>query len=142
MQYQTSQTLHLQRNLSLNQLAINLNVLSVIKLPRDFTLEISGMYQSTSLSGASRFLEFASLNAAVQKKLGKNGVLTFSADDILETNNWRIKTMSAENNLDTFFDYHWNNRFIRLSYTFNFGNTKVGSLKVKSASEEERRRVN
>jgi hypothetical protein len=142
MQYHRSKTAHLTHNLTLEQLGLNLNMLGLLKLPKDFTIEISGMYQSTSLSGSSRFLAFGSLNMGLQKKLGKNGILRASVDDIFGTNNWRIKTRSAENNLSTFFDYYWNNRFVRLSYSFKFGNTKVKSLKVKSASDEERSRVN
>jgi hypothetical protein len=142
VQYQRSKTAHLKNNLTLDQAGINVNVLTSLKLPKDFIVEVSGMYQSTSLWGSSRLLAFGSLNIGLQKKLGKAGVLRASVDDLLGTNNWKIKTQSAENNLDVFFDYHWNNRFIRLSYNIKFGNAKVKSLKVKSASDEERSRVN
>jgi hypothetical protein len=99
------------------------------------------MYQSRSLSGISQFLPIGSLNAGLQKSFGKKGILRLSMDDILSTNNWKIKTKSPENNLDSYFGYNWHNQFIRLTYTRSFGNTKLRSVKLKSGSEEERRRV-
>ena len=114
----------------------------MIRLPKDFSVEISGTYQSRSLAGISQYLPFGSLNAGIQKDLGKNGTVRFSVDDMLNTNNWRIKTTSPENNLDTYFNYNWHNRYIRLSYTWKPGNKKLRTIKMKSGSEEERNRVN
>ena len=140
-QYQTGRTIHLAYNERLHLYGLNLNVVNLFKLPRDFAVEISGMYQSRSISGISQFLPVGSLNAGLQKSFGQKGILRLSMDDILSTNNWRIKTKSPENNLDSYFGYNWHNRFIRLTYTRSFGNTKLRSVKLKSGSEEERRRA-
>ena len=75
------------------------------------------------------------------EKIGQNGSLKLSVDDILYTNLWKIKTYSPENNLDVYFHYDWHNQFLRLTYTWNIGNAKLTSMKLKSASEEERQRV-
>lgn len=141
-QYHVVETSHLADNSTLKQFGVNVNVINQFKLPRDFSIEISGMYQSRSLSGISTYLPFGSLNAGIQKDFGSKGILRLSVDDIFNTNNWRISTTSRENNLDTYFEYQWHNRYFRLTYTWGFGNNTLRSVKVKSGSEEERSRVN
>jgi hypothetical protein len=140
-QYQVAKTSHLPNNTTLHLYGVNLNVVNLIKLPKDFSIEISGMYQSKSLAGISQFLPMGSLNAGIQKTFGEKGTLRLSMDDILYTSSWRIKTDAPEVNLNTYFYYDWHNQFIRLTYTRNLGNNKLRSVKVKSASEEERGRV-
>ncbi len=140
-QYQIAQTSHLQHNTRLYQYGLNFNLVNVVKLPRDLTIEISGMYQSKSLSGIASFLSVGSLNAGIQKQFGKKGTLRFSIDDILNTNNWRIKTDIPEENLHSYFHYNFNNRFVRITFTRNLGSNKPRAVKSKTGSEEERGRV-
>lgn len=121
---------------------LNVNVHSTIKFPSEFVFEIAAMYQSRSLSGISEFLPYGSLDAAIARRVGRNGSLKLAIDDMLNTNNWRIRTSSPENNLYVHFDYAWYNRFVRLSYTWTLGNSKVPSIKSMQASDDERRRVN
>jgi len=121
---------------------MNVNVHSIFKLPREFSVELSALYQSRSLSGISDFLPYGSLDAAIARRLGRSGTLRLSIDDILYTNLWRIRTSSPDNNLNVRFDYDWHNRFVRLAYTWTLGNTKVPSIKSMPGSEDERRRVN
>lgn len=140
-QYQRGQTSHLVQNGIIHLYGMNVNVVNLFRLPKDFSVEISGMYQSRSLSGISQFLPIGSLNAGVQKSFRDKGTLRLSMDDILYTNYWKIKTNSPENNLDSYFNYNWHNQFIRLTYTRNFGNSKLRSVKLRSGSEEEKKRV-
>jgi hypothetical protein len=141
-QYQVAETLHLSYNATLSMFGFNAYVLHQVKLPKDFSIEVSGLYQSKALSGISHFLSFGSINAGIQKNFGARGILRLSMDDILGTNNWRIKTDSPRNDLNAYFKYNWHNQFIRLGYTRNFGNGKLTSVKLRSGSEEERGRVN
>lgn len=140
--YQVGETSHLVKNIMLSLYGLNLNVINTLKLPKDFAVEVSGVYQSSTLSGITVYLPQGSLNAGIQKKLGDKGTIRLSMDDILNTNNWRIKTDQPENNLNANFNYNWHNQFIRLTYTRNFGNSKLRSVKLKSGSEEERKRIN
>ncbi|HYI77924.1 MAG TPA: outer membrane beta-barrel protein [Chryseolinea sp.] len=140
-QYQSGRTSSFNANTSLQLFSVNINLINIFKLPRDFAIEISGIYQSRALSGISQFLPVGSLNAGIQKSFGDKGILRLSMDDILYTNYWRIKTTSPENGLNTYFSYNWHNQFIRLTYTRNLGNTKLKSLRLKSGSEEERSRI-
>jgi hypothetical protein len=139
-QYLVAQTSYLKNDTRLHNYGLNVNATNSIKLPKDFAIEISGMYQSRSLWGISEFLAVSSLNAGVQKKIGK-GILRFSIDDIFNKNNWRIKTNVPENNLYAYFDYDFHSRYARLTYTRSFGNNKLNSIKLKSGAEEEKGRI-
>ncbi|MEJ1239245.1 TonB-dependent receptor [Chryseolinea sp. T2] len=141
-QYQRASTSNQPVPVDRSQWGLNLNVRSSVKLPHEIIFEVSLMYQSRSLSGISDFLPYGSLDAAIAKRIGRSSSLKFAIDDILNTNNWYIRTSSAENNLNVSMDYLWNNRFVRLSYTWNFGNRKIASIKSMQASDEERKRVN
>jgi hypothetical protein len=138
--YQVLKTLNLPTNILLHGSGLNVNITSSIRLPKDFSIEVSGMYQSTTLSGTAKYLPAGSLNVGIQKKL-KESTVRLAMDDILYTNNWRIKTNVPQDNLNEYFKYDFHNQFIRLVYTRNFGNNKLRSLQLKSASEEERARV-
>jgi len=140
-QYQIAETSQLSTNTILTLYGLNLNMANIFKLPNDFSVEVSGVYQSKSLSGISEFLPMGTLNAGIQKKIKEIGVLRLSVDDILYSSNWRIKTYSLENKLNTYFNYDWHNQFVRLTFTRNLGNHKLKSVKLKSGSEEERGRI-
>ena len=99
------------------------------------------MYPASIYSRSIEFdVKVGSLNAGIQKKIGQNGALKFAVDDILYTHLWKIKTHSTDDNMDVYFHYDWHNQFVRLTYTLNIGNTRIRSVKLKSASEEERQR--
>ena len=140
VQLQAARTGHMADNISRKLYGITLNVTNQFRLPKNFSAEVSGTYQSNTLLGLTQFLPSGSLNAGIQKNMGRHGVLRLSADDILNTNNWRLKT-DAKAEFYSSFTYHWHNRFVRLTYTRTLRNNNLRSFKVKSGSEEERNRV-
>jgi hypothetical protein len=142
LQYQMAKAEYLASDVGARLFGVNISVQNQLKLPRKFSIEISGIYQSKLQVGISQYLPFGSINAGVQKSFEKGGMLRLSVDDLFNTNNWRIKTYSPDNNIDSYFNYYWHNRYIRLTYTWKLGNKSVQSLKALSGSEEERRRVN
>ena len=142
IQYQMAKAEYLSNNVSARLFGVNISLQNQLKLPKDFSIEISGMYQSKLQVGISQYLPFGAINAGVQKSFQEGGVLRLSIDDLFNTNNWRIKTYSPDNSIESNFNYYWHNRYIRLTYTWKLGNKSVQSLKSLSGSEEERRRVN
>jgi hypothetical protein len=139
-QYQTARTGHLEDNASLAVYNINVHVNNQIKLPKDFSVEISGSYFSKSIFGIAVFMPMGSVNAGIQKKFGNSGVLRLAMDDIFYTYYWRVNTDLPQMNLNSRIRYDWHNQFVRLTYTRNFGNKKLRSVQVQPGSEEERRR--
>jgi outer membrane receptor protein involved in Fe transport len=122
--------------------SVNLNVVNQIRLPKSFSFEISGMYQSRSLIGISQFRPLGSLNAGIQKDLHAHGVIRLAMDDILNTNNWIISTNLPHDSVNSDLEYHWHNQFVRVTYTRNIGNKKLRTVKQSAAAAEERGRVN
>lgn len=141
-QQQTARTSHFENNASLTLYNVNVNVTNQLKLPHDFSIELSGFYQSKSIFGIAEFLPFGSLNAGIQKKFKNNGTLRLGMDDILYTNKWRWDAIVSQANLNSQVDYDWHNQFVRLAYSRNFGNRKLRSFQMQSGAEEERRRAN
>jgi len=140
-QYLVVQTAHLPVNIQRHNYGLNFNITNSLKLPKDFAVEISAMYQSKTLLGVIESLPVSSLNVGIQKKVGK-GAIRFAIDDIFNENNWKLKmTLPQDKNLNTYFHYDFHSRFARITYTRSFGNSKLKSVKLKSASEEERGRV-
>jgi outer membrane beta-barrel protein len=140
-QYLFLQTAHLPVNVQRRNYELNLNVTNSLRLPKDFAVEVSGMYQSRTSRGVIESLPVSSLNLGIQKKVGK-GAIRFAVDDIFNQNNWKLKmTLPQDKNLNTYFHYDFHSRFARITYTRGFGNSKLKSIKLKSASEEERGRV-
>lgn len=139
-QLQRARTAHMVDNISRDLYGVSLNITNQIRLPKNFSAEISGTYQSNTLLGLTQFLPSGSLNAGIQKDMGRHGIIRLSADDILNTNVWRLKT-DSDAEFYSRWTYHWFNRFVRVTYTRSFGNSKLRSVSVKSASEEERNRV-
>jgi hypothetical protein len=105
-QYQVAQSTHLKNNSRIMLNSINANMINSFVLPKDYSIEISGIYQSKSLSGVANFLARGSLNAGIQKKTSK-GTFRFAMDDILNTDLWKIRTYSPANNLNSYFKYNF-----------------------------------
>jgi hypothetical protein len=141
MQYQIARTSQVQHNDSFHLYGLNVSVTNLLKLPNDFAFEISGFYQSKSLNGINTTLPLGSLNAGIQKNLSEKGTLRISVDDMLYTNIWRIETSSQQSPLRSYWYYDYHNQSIRLTYSRSIGNKKLRSIKLKSGSEEERKRV-
>jgi hypothetical protein len=141
IQYQAARATHLTVHREARLFGYNVALNNRIKFPKDFSIEVSALYQSRTISGISMWLPIASLNAGVRKKFGKKGTLQLSMDDILYKTNWRIKTASSDNSLSNDFSYDWHNQFIRLTYSRSLGNLKLSPAKHRAGAEEERSRV-
>jgi hypothetical protein len=113
-------------------------------LPKDFSAELTGFYQTKALFGTSIFLPVYGVNVGIQKKLGANGgTLRFGVDDVLNSFRWRIRNNLPEHNLVSNIDVDFSQRTFKLSYSRNFGNNALKDARQRATgSEEERRRVN
>lgn len=140
--YQVFKTRHLNDNLTSNSYGFTANLINSIDLPREFSLEISGYYQSKSVWGIWQFKPMGSFNAGIQKRLADGqATLRLSADDIFRTNLWRSNTDVPGANMDSEFFYDFSSRNVKLTFTWNFGNSKMKSVNVSTGSEEEQGRV-
>jgi hypothetical protein len=109
------------------------------KLPRSFTAEISGWYNSTSLSGASLQQHYGALDAGIKKSIGKSD-LSLNYTNILNSNNWIV----TNNHLGYAMHnaLYFARPLVKLSYTLKFGRADNNTIFNKSTgADEERRRV-
>jgi len=113
-------------------------------LAHGFSAELSGYYFSKALYGALDSHPFGELNVGVQKELpNNNGTLKLNVTDILFTGNWTGTILLPENNFYYKGYYQFSERTFRLTYSRNFGNSKLKEARSRSTgSEEERNRVN
>lgn len=111
-------------------------------LPKKFTLEISGWYNSPGIWGGN----FAtgsmwSMDAGLQKKVMKDrGNLKLSISDIFKSQEW-----SGENDFGVLaMKAHggWESRRVQLNFTYLVGNTEVKNSRSRSTGlEDESRRI-
>ncbi|MCW9708956.1 outer membrane beta-barrel family protein [Fodinibius salsisoli] len=140
--YQFYRSAHLQDNFSGEAAGFNSNVVNTIDLPKDFSFEVSGFYQSKSVWGIARSRPQGALNLGLQKKIGNGqGTLRLSATDILNTNILQANNDIESSNINSFWRYNFDARSVALSFTWNFGSNEFEKIEVKSGSQEEQNRV-
>ncbi|MGK7391225.1 MAG: outer membrane beta-barrel protein [Candidatus Cyclobacteriaceae bacterium M2_1C_046] len=119
-----------------------LNCTQKFTLPKQFTAEIAGFYQSKQLWGVMEMKALGGVDFGLEKKF-KNSQLRLAITDIFNTNKWNFSTSIPEENLNSYSSFDFETRVISVTYSVGFGNKK---LKVKNrkttGSEEEQRRLN
>ena len=113
------------------------------KLPKDFSIELSGFYQSGGLFGRSIFKSIYSVNFGIQKKISeKAGSLRFGVDNVFNSLTFKANQNYPEYNLVSRASLNFTNRIFKLTYTCKFGNSVLKSQRNRTTgSEEERGRV-
>ncbi|MGC4100763.1 outer membrane beta-barrel protein [Ferruginibacter sp.] len=112
-------------------------------LPRNYSMELSGFYQSKGLFGAAVTKSMALVNFGVQKKFKDNkSKLRAAVDNIF--NGYKLRAVTdipSENVYNTVY-LTFSFRTYKLTYTYNFGNNKLKDKRNRgTASDEEQGRV-
>lgn len=113
-----------------------------LKFPKNFSAEFTAFYLAPGIFGGVRNKQFARVNFGLQKQLSGNaGRLVFGVEDIFFSGIWNAFIDEPDLQYDQ--RYRFTERIFRLTYSRNFGSSKVkGARKRKIGSEDERRRVN
>ncbi|MEF8940027.1 MAG: outer membrane beta-barrel protein [Salinivenus sp.] len=121
---------------------LRINSTQTVDLPREFDLEVSGYYQTASISGFRTTKPFGRLDLAVQRSLPKGlGDLTLSLNDVLDSHVKRFtRRLQGE---ATYIEgkYNVQHRSVEVSYSLRFGESS-NTDEPTTASEEERSRAN
>jgi hypothetical protein len=121
---------------------INIYGSQQFKLPKKFALELSGFYQSASLSGLAKVKAFGSLDIGLKKKLSQKSSLQFNASNILNTMKIRAITDLPEQNLVSNISLSFSQPTYKLTFTHDFGKEKLkGKRERSTGAEEEKGRV-
>lgn len=116
------------------------NMSNTFTLPKDWSVELSGQYQSTQLWGNFILLPQYQMNIGVQKQLMKNkATLKLSVNDLLKTNHGTAIVRYGDINMKVW--NHWDSRKVSLTFSYRFGtdNFKTRANRPTASSEEESR---
>ena len=104
----------------------------------DLSAEVSMVYLSGFLLGSYQVSETITLNAGLSQNLWKGrGRLSLVAEDLLGRANATYTTRYA--NQDNTAFYKPETRFVRLTFTYNFGNYRLQNKETGSDNDEQRR---
>jgi hypothetical protein len=129
--------------LQIQNLAYGIYASNTFRLPRKFTVELTGNYDSPSYWGIAKWRATGSLNVGVEKDLGnKWGKLRLNANDLLLSTNWFGTSDQPEVGLFVKSSYQIAERIFMLSWTNTFGNRALKSARQRqSGAAEELRRI-
>lgn len=130
--------------LSFDQKSLNLFASQTFTLPKDFTFEVSGFFNSPNLSGAYVTKAFGSLNVGLQKKFKNDGgSLRLGYDNILNTMIWRDELDLTDQGQFIYDRFDFLPPTFKLTYSRSFGNKKLKEKREReTGSAAERQRVN
>lgn len=125
------------KTVSQNIYALNFYGQNTFTLPKGWTFEVSGWFNSPSVwGGVFQTNAMGSLDLGVQKTIMKEkGTIRVSATDILFTSPWVGINRFGGLYMDA--RGSWESRLIKFNFTYNFGNTQMKANRKRSTGDEE-----
>ncbi len=112
------------------------------KLPKDFSMEVSGFFRSPGLFGIYKSNSFGVLDLGVQKKFSKmRSSLRLAYDNVLNSLKFKPSVDLPEQNLVVRARLQFSYPTIRLTWSQNFGNDKLKGKRNHSSGDDARERV-
>ena len=138
-----SRSIMSEQNGSNTQQFVNINMNQSFKLNDQYSMELSGFYNSESLDGVTKTAALYNLNFGLQKKLKNDANISFSVNNILTFKNRVFIPGRTDVNFFTDTTYEFESRIFKVSYKYRFGNKNIKRGKDNSkASEEIKSRMN
>ncbi len=124
-----------------DQKSVQVITTNTFTLPKKYTVELVGYYNSPTINGYFLWLSRGFVNLGIKKDFEKAGVLRLSCNDIFETTQLRWDSFEGTN-IGFSGRYKFDKRVFMATYTFKFGNNKVKGTRSRSVgSQDEQRRV-
>ena len=122
--------------LNAGKVAFNLNAMSTMILPNDFTVEFMGNYNSSAIYGYLHADPQYSISGGLQKNLfKKKASLKFNVNDIFYTE----KFSGRQPNINLIVLNRWESRRASLTFTYRFGSNGSNNHKDTGSAEEKNR---
>lgn len=143
MQYNVTGTWHQvnalykKEKVQIEQKDIRINMTQSFTLPKDFSIELSGYYQSPSANGILLFKSSGSLDFGARKKLGTKDALSFTVNNILNSSDLRAYTDLPGQNLVSNFHLRFSWRTFNLTYVRNFGKDRLKTSRSRTTGAED-----
>lgn len=130
-----------QMNVSKEQISVRLQSTNTFELPKSFSIEVTGFYQSPMLWGLMNIKSMYSVDFGVQKYFwNKKANIKLTLRDPFKL--MKFKADLNYSNLDGYINNTWDSRRIGLSFSYRFGNDDIKpSRQRKSGLEDEQNRV-
>lgn len=123
-------------SLNAGKVAFNLNVMSVMTLSHDFSLEFTGYYNSSAVYGYLHADPQYSISGGIQKSLfKKKASLKLNVNDIFYTE----KFSGRQPNINLTVSNRWESRRVSLNFTYRFGGNGSNNHKDTGSAEEKNR---
>lgn len=124
-------------------LNVNFTAIESFLLPKNYTLELSGFYQSARWIGTNRQTGYGSMDLGIRKKLpGGKSALTLTASNILDSQDNIITTEQPAFREVARLEANFVQRSFKLTYTRRFGNDKLRATRERmTGAEDEKGRV-
>jgi hypothetical protein len=122
----------------------NLNTTQSFTLPKDFSIEATGLYSSASYFGTARTASIYQVDAGIQKKFpNKKDILRFAANDIFNSgSNFRFVEKIPIRGTVMTGSLNFGMVAYKLTYTHNFGNSTLKEKRERATgAENELQRV-
>jgi hypothetical protein len=128
---------------SRRRLNVNFTAIESFLLPKNYTLELSGFYQSARWIGTNRQSGYGSMDLGIRKKLpGTKGALTLTASNILDSQDNIITTDQPALREAARLEANFVQRSFKLTYTRAFGNDRLKASRERTTgAEDEKGRV-
>ncbi len=112
-----------------------------INQKKTFFGDVNFWYQFPVVDGLNHNKAQSNLDLGLKTlMLNKKIQMAINVTDVLKTNKFRYSSLI--NNISQTYNNYYDNRQLRLSVRYNFGNDKIKQTERKAGNEEERRRSN
>lgn len=130
-------------NIQTRNINFGFNSSSTFNLPKEFTLELTGNYNSPSKWGIVRWNANGDIHIGIQKDLGSSwGKLRMNVSNLLQSGNWHGTSHLPDNNMLVDFSFRFSERIFMLTWSNTFGSDKVKAARNRqTGSSEERQRL-
>jgi len=126
----------------IDQKNVNINMAQSFKLPRDYSVDLTGFYQSPTFLGIYAVKAIGSLDVGIRKKLGK-GNLRLTYTNMLNTMTYKLYVDRPDLNLVLKQDISFVFPAVHLTYSRSFGKDNLKANRDRSTgAEDEKGRVN
>jgi hypothetical protein len=139
--YNRYQTFYQGELYDVNQINYNIFANNQFRLPKGWSAELSGFYNSRAVYGFFMVQPQGMINVGLQKTmLEKKGTLRLNVNDIFWMN--RFTGTANFNDINMRVRSTWPSRQVRVSFTYRFGNQNVkGARQRNTGSDDLQKRV-
>lgn len=130
------------RTINTSFVSVNVYAQNTFKLPKSYTFELSGWFNSGGVwSGSYKTEPTASLDLGLQKKLLRDqATLKISVTDIFFTAPW--SSVNTYAGIISRANGNWESRQFRAAFTWRFGNKQMKNTRQRATgSESEQKRI-